>query len=447
MSKLTLGFIPIIRTTFDVPFAQEKTKQAQELLQQAGFNLITPYEQVTQLDEAVQTAQELQKHPIDLIIIFQATFADSTMVQAIAEQVPDVFLFLWGVPEPHTGERLRLNSLCGINLGAHALTRKKIPYAYLYVDPTEQGAIEKIQTYARAGKIKRTLQNTRLGRVGENPTGFETCIPNYDLMKTVFGTEIVQFELQDDIFEPMQSISGEQVQNTLTSLQKSVNGIDAEDTSSQGTIRTYLQLKQIATERAIDGFAVRCWPEFFTEAHCAACGAMSMTSNEMIPSSCEADINGTLTQLILQQLSQSPAFGTDIVSIDAEHDALVVWHCGLAPLEMADDNQMPEATLHSNRQLPLLMQFTLKPGTVTVARISEATGEYRLVIGKADVVRAPMHFSGTSGLLHFEQSAQGILDTIMHEGLEHHISLTYGDYVAELEALAQMLNIPTLILK
>ena len=61
-----------------------------------------------------------------------------------------------------------------------------------------------------------------------------------------------------------------------------------------------------------------------------------MLSDEQIPCSCEADINGTITQLILQWLSGQPAFGSDLVSMDFDEDLTVLWHCGLAPLSMAD---------------------------------------------------------------------------------------------------------------
>jgi L-fucose isomerase-like protein len=121
-----------------------------------------------------------------------------------------------------------------------------------------------------------------------------------------------------------------------------------------------------------------------------------------------------------------------------------VWHCGLAPLSMADPDGVPGVTIHSNRKLPLLMQFPLKPGRVTVARLSEATGSYRLVIGSGEMLRAPMRFSGTSGLLRFDGRAGDVLDTIMMEGLEHHISITYGDHVPALQVLARMLNVPVL---
>jgi L-fucose isomerase-like protein len=169
-----------------------------------------------------------------------------------------------------------------------------------------------------------------------------------------------------------------------------------------------------------------------------------MMTDAGVPCSCEADVNGTITQMALQSLSGEAVFGADVVAVDDEHDALVLWHCGLAPLSMADPEVRPTAALHSNRKKPLLMEFPLKPGRVTVARLSEATGEYRLVIGSGEMVRAPKRFSGTSGVLKFDRPAEAVLDWILSEGLEHHISLTYGDHTTALLTLAKMLELPVL---
>ena len=206
----------------------------------------------------------------------------------------------------------------------------------------------------------------------------------------------------------------------------------------------YLPVTSRVCELAMDcsALAVRCWPEFFTELGCAACGAMSMLSNESIPCSCEADVNGTVTQLILQWLSGKPAFGTDFVSADEAADQGVFWHCGLAPLDMADPEFPARGTLHSNRRLPLLMEFPLKPGTVTVSRLSQASGEYQLLVGNAEMLSAPPSFSGTSGVVRFERPIGEVLDTILSEGLEHHVSLTYGNHVDSLLALARRLDLP-----
>jgi len=416
---------------------------ARATLEEAGFTLIGPDALVTSVEAAQEAAVMLQATPPDLLLIFQATFADSTMVLSLAEAV-DAPLLMWAVPEARTGGRLRLNSLCGINLGAHALKRRGLRYAYVYTAPDDPGALDKVRPLADAGRVRRLLRQARIGRVGEHPEGFDSCKPDPQALKARFGLDIVQLQVTE-IFNAVKTVPPASIDAVLDNLKESLVGLEALDpVALRRTLGTYLALRRYAEQQELHGLAVRCWPEFFTELGCAACGAMSMLSNEQIPTGCEADINGTITQLILQWLSGEPAFGTDMVSFEIENDLAVIWHCGLAPLAMADPEFKARGTIHSNRQLPLLMEFPLKPGRVTIARLSEAPGEghYQLVVGSGEMVRAPLSFSGTSGVLRFDGGAQAALDTIMEEGLEHHISLTYGDHVPALLALAEMLDLP-----
>jgi L-fucose isomerase-like protein len=113
---------------------------------------------------------------------------------------------------------------------------------------------------------------------------------------------------------------------------------------------------------------------------------------------------------------------------------------------MADPAVLPTGTIHSNRKLPLLLQFPLKPGRVTVARLSENGSGFRLVVGGGEMLSAPPSFSGTSGVLRFDRPVREVLDTIMGEGVEHHLALTYGDHVSGLLALVKLLDLPVLAL-
>jgi L-fucose isomerase-like protein len=64
------------------------------------------------------------------------------------------------------------------------------------------------------------------------------------------------------------------------------------------------------------------------------------------------------------------------------------------------------------------------------------------VIAGGEMLSAPMSFTGTSGVLRFDRPADDVMDSIMQKGLEHHISLTYGDHQVELEQIANWLDIP-----
>ncbi|GAB4575608.1 MAG: L-fucose/L-arabinose isomerase family protein [Anaerolineae bacterium] len=439
----TLGFVPIARTTFDIPLAEQVTAQARLLLSEAGYNLVQPDGLVTSMEAAQEAVAMLAGSPLDGLVVFQATFADSTMVMALAERVRAPLL-LWAVPEARTGGRLRLNSFCGINLGGHALKRAGKRYLYAYAAPDDARVLQKVGQLARVGSVMRQLRGLQIGRVGENPDGFDSCLVNWDALRERFGVQVEQLDLPA-VFEAVRRVDPAQVETVAAAVGQRVAGLETLDqTAVRGTLATYVALRDLAGEHTFGGLAVRCWPQFFTELGCAACGALSLLNDEMLPAACETDVNGTITQLILQWLSGEPAFGTDMVSFDQELDAAVLWHCGKAPLSMCDPEFQPRGTIHSNRKLPLLLEFPLKPGRVTLARLSEASGDFRLVVGGGEMLRADPSFSGTSGLIRFDRPVDDVLDTIMGEGLEHHVALTYGDYVDELLTLAEWLDVPVL---
>jgi len=65
-----------------------------------------------------------------------------------------------------------------------------------------------------------------------------------------------------------------------------------------------------------------------------------------VPCACEADVYGAMTQLLLQEAADASVFLVDLVDIDANDNSAVVWHCGQAPMSMADNHPQPTATVY-----------------------------------------------------------------------------------------------------
>lgn len=448
-----IAFAALARPTFDVPLAQEMTQKAIEQLQKAGFDLLLADSLIADLNGAQAYLSKLDGQAVDLLLVFQATFADSTLVTSLVEgcatngSTPPVFL--WAVPEAPTGGRLRLNSLCGINLAGHALSQRSQNYEYAYALPGDPAVLAQVKALAGAGMLRRRFAQARLGVVGEHPAGMDSCHLDDAQLGQTLGIQVQRLPLEQ-VFFMARATPPEQVAAARQMLDKRLDNLaELDQKPLNGTLSVYQTLRALAEQENLSGLAVRCWPEFFTDLGCSACGAMSMLSDGLgqhnpIPCSCEADANGTVTQLMLHWLAGEPSFGTDIVAMDFDQDFISLWHCGLAPLSMANPKYQPRGTIHSNRKVPLVMEFPLKPGVVTIARLNRHQGQLRLALGRGEMLDAPAPFSGTSGLLRLEMPARQFFDVLMQEGLEHHVSLVYGDYLAELQAFARLASLPVL---
>lgn len=452
-SALRVACVAIARPTFDVPLAQAVADAVIAHLEGAGLEVVgTRARLIMDAAGASEAAAALAAQPFDLLLLLQATFADSTMAVELARvahalQLP---ILLWAVPEARDGGRLRLNSLCGINLAGHALTLNKLHFDFLLEEAHSHAALSEILTQARAGRARRILAGAAIGLVGQHPDGFETCQYDAADLKKLLGVSIVELPLADVLQAAAHADDAARRPFLQQVAALTPNLADMDAAAVRGTAGVHAALRAAADAHALSGMAVRCWPEFFTELGCAACGAMSVLSEEGCPASCEADVNGTVTLVLLRALTAAPPFIADLVSIDAESDTGVLWHCGLAPASMADTAQGPiRATVHSNRKLPLLFEFALKPGRVTLARLHRTTLEggvqgYTLVVGGGYMVQAPRSFGGTSGVIHFDSPARVVFGRMMHAGLEHHLCLTYGDCRAELRAFAALVGLPLL---
>ena len=440
-THLKIAVLPLARPTFDVPFAEETCRNAWDLLEQLPAEWTGTRDLLFDAGAVEARLKEMVEDPPDLLLVLQLTFTDATMTVKLAETLDAPMLF-WSFPEERSGGRLRLNSLCGINLASHALGKSGIRCDYLHIHPQDERALTELQARISAHHARKNLSSTRLAVLGQHPDGFHTCAYDAQELKKMAGVTVDQLEL-NDLFEEANQVSPSQVEALQQELKQKIDGLENVEQEPLGkSLRILSTLKKKAKSEGYHGFSIRCWPEFFTDYGCAACGAMGMLNTEGIAAGCEADVYGTLSTLILNWVGEEPAFIADLVDIDADQNTGVFWHCGLAPLSMADPDSKVEAGIHSNRKKPLVNEFPLKPGRVTLFRLSQSQNRNRMIIGGGTMVQAPKSFSGTSGVIRFDKPASEVLDTVMKEGLEHHYGIAYGDLRLPLNMLAQQLDLP-----
>ena len=94
--------------------------------------------------------------------------------------------------------------------------------------------------------------------------------------------------------------------------------------------------------------------------------------------------------------------------------------------------------------MPLLGQFTLKPGRITIARVTQTGDGLALVLGGGEVIRAPMSFTGTSAVVRFDGGIAAARNCLIDAALEHHVAIVYGEHRPLLETWAAAKGLPVL---
>lgn len=457
------GVVAVGRPTFDVAEARRVTAAAFDAIAATGWDVTGIPEPALDADGVAEATDALGA--VDLLVVVQATFTDSTLPVGAAATVPGVPVLLWGIPEARTGQRLKLNSLCGINLAAFALARLGRDYRWLYRFPEDAAIAEALRRAAEpvtgpdaavatpsdadreaAARLADLLSSTRIGLVGTHPTGFEPCGFEISELDAVGSPAVEGVEL-DLLFETGRAAADDRIRDDVASFADRLDGLeDLDPAGVEATTRIHAGLADLISGRGWAGVATRCWPECFTEFGGAACAGQARLGDDRTPGTCEADVFGTLTAIVLQEAADAPVLVADLVDVDPDDGTAAFWHCGIAPLGMAHPDDRPEAQVHPNRGLPLLNQFRLKPGVVTIARLSRSRGRMRITVGRGEVLDRPRPYWGTSGVVRPEGSAADLLDVVMAEGLEHHYGLVHGDVVGQVVALADRLGLDVVAL-
>ena len=455
-----IGCLSLARETFDIEFAKKKLVKTKKILKKLNKNISFFDDLITNDKIGEDAVNFFNKINCSRFIVIQSTFTDAKFISSFVKKFKKPILFV-SFKERRTGGRLRLNSLCGINLGLHALIKNKFYSNFIIHSNNEEAFIKEVLKFIKnknffkkinyfkklpnSKKIQKKsieFKQPKIGIIGERPEGFDTCDFNGKELKTKFNAKLANinleklFDISSNIEKKTINLTKKNISNNL----KNINQLNQKELNK--SISLFHGLEKLHEKQKIDAFAVRCWPEMFTEYGCASCGPMAMMNEKKISAACEADVLGSLSCNILNQLNNKPALLVDIVDVDEKDNTTVFWHCGLAPLSMAEKNT-PSATVHSNRRKPLLHNFAFKAGEITIFRVSKSENKLKFILMRGKVLRRKNSFSGTSGVISLGPNTFKKIKNLFLSGLEHHVSFTYGDVIEDIKSLGKQLRIPT----
>ena len=471
MNASTVKVIAVARPTFDIEAAHERVNAASSVLNDVFADVAMSaggppeYASSTAEVDAILDAADLDCGGPALTIVLQATFCDASMIARIADRTTAP-LVVWSFPEPRTGGRLRLNSLCGANLAAFALRRRGTAVQFVHVDPESDDARERVRAALRsttgpggagwpsvptdwtidgmaaARRVAERLGGSHIGVVGTRPDGFEPC--DYDATEVARLTGVVVDAVTlESLFDAADRTTDRELAGVGARVERALD-VTAEATTSglAESLRLYGGLKSLVDEHGWSALATRCWPECMAEYGGAVCAPQAMLAEAGVPATCEADLYGAITAVILAELSDSGPFIADLVDADRTDNTSTMWHCGVASLDLAEPGAPRQGVIHPNRGRALLHQFALKSGRVTIARLSQAGNRTSMVIGSGEMLRRRRAFTGTCGVLHWDLPLNDVLDTVFSFGTEHHYGIAYGEHRDALVALAALWDIP-----
>ncbi len=460
----TVALVALARPTFDLAVAQANFDSARKLLIELGAEVVGP----ANLIMTPEDVAAVKMPPADLHILLMATFSDASPAVELLAKVRGPVLG-WSMREPGAvGERLKLNSMCGVNLAAHALMNEGQSIRHIHGD-VDEPAVKKAVSEALIGNLPSAdtprlvsgelattaqaeialawLKGKRIGAVGEAPTGFTPCLYNVEQIKSIFGIDVHKITIEDAFakISEVEDDARELAYASALSAQPSLSSVNVKEAKKVYGVE--VALDSWRKDELLDAIAIRCWPEFPTEMGACICSSLGRLADRGTVTTCERDVLGAVTMLVCESLGSDENYLVDIVDLDASKNLLRLWHCGSAATKLAESPKNATQTTHCNRKLGVAGNFPLKAGPVTMFRIdrdvdpSNCTG-LRMVVSRGESISAPNRFQGNTATVITNPDAAALVNGIVTGGYPHHLVISWIDVRPGIRQLAKMLGIP-----
>ena len=432
------------RGFFPVELCKDGREAILKVLREEGHNAVmlspddSPYGSVETYEQSKKCAELFKKHAaeIDGILVTLPNFGEERGVaDAIRLANLNVPVLIQATPDDPKQLDLahRRDSFCGKMSSCNNLMQYGVKYSLTTlhtVDPLSASFRQDLKKFAGVCRVVNGLRKARFGQIGARPAAFITVRYSEKLLERA-GIAVESVDLSD-IFGQIGKLRDNDpaVAAKLADIKGYIKTVGI---SSEGLLKMAklgVALDTFIADHELVGTAVQCWTameEFFGVVPCAV---MSMLSNSLKPSACEADITGLIGMYAMALASGQPSALLDWNNnFGDDPNKGIVFHCSNLPQvffggEAAMDYQAIIAGTVGKENTYGTVTGQIKPGHMTYCRVAtdDYSGKMKAYFGECDITNDNVNSFGGYGVVQIP-NMQGLLQHICRNGFEHHVAL------------------------
>jgi L-fucose isomerase-like protein len=444
--KMTFGLIIGNRGFFPEHLAKTGRDEMMRAVEKAGMDCVvlgpdqSKHGAVETHEDAKHCAALFQQNRerLDGVIVSLPNFGDE---RAIADTLRlarlNVPVLVQATPDTPAKMSIasRRDSFCGKMSACNNLRQYGIPYSLTRlhtVSPDSEGFQADLAWFAAVSRIANGLRNLRVGSIGARPAAFNTVRYSEKLLEAQ-GISVETVDLSEILGRIARLKDTEpSVETKLDEIRKYV---------STGGVPESALIKMAKLGAVIDGWmksadvkvsAVQCWTAMEEYFGVVPCTIMSMMSDNLIPSACEADVCGTISMHALRLGSETPSALLDWNNnYGDDPNKAVCFHCSNLPKHFFQDvrmdfQQIIAGTVGKENTFGTCVG-RVKAGAMSFARFStdDAAGLMRGYVGEGVFTDDPLNTFGGAGVVEIP-GLQNLLRYICENGFEHHVAANFS---------------------
>ncbi|MEV0404105.1 L-fucose/L-arabinose isomerase family protein [Actinoallomurus sp. NPDC050550] len=409
---------------------------------------------ISDAQEGAAAAERLRAAGCDIIVGFLTTYMTATMLVPIAQRSGAPVLLINLQPTESmdhatfdTGQWLAYCGACPLPEMANAFQRCGIPFRSVSGYVEDERAWAKIGRWVRAAGVRAALRRGRHGLMGHLYPGMLDVSTDLTLVPANFGghMEVLEFDDLRVRVEKVTDAEAEAKKKEAAEIFELADSVNDEDFSWAARVAAGLdrlvedfELDSLAYyHRGLDG-------EIHERLGAGMILGSSLLTARGVPAAGEYELRTSLAMLIMDRLGAGGSF-TELQALDFQRGHVEMGHDGPAHLAISDSKPLLRGlgVYHGKRGWGVSVEFDVKHGPVTAFGIRQGRdGRFAFVASEGEVVDGPLlQIGNTTSRVDFGCDPGDWTDAWSATGISHHWALGTGHRIADLRALADLLEV------
>ncbi|WP_084423311.1 L-fucose/L-arabinose isomerase family protein [Cohnella thermotolerans] len=439
-------------------------------------------------DEGRAAGEWFNRHNVDLIFCHSATYSTSSTVLPVHQicKAPVVVLNLQpaariNYDKTYTGEWLAHCGACPVPEISNAFNRSGIPFrvvngllgleqtpAISLADeqtsgrPEAKRAWKEIAEWVQAAGVKRTLQHSRFGFLGNTYSGMLDMYSDFTMLQAQTGIHVEVLEMCD-LDKLLSEVTEADVQRKLEETRAMFEISEDSPTDPIAKKPTPEQLEwscrvALAQEKMVRAYNLDSLTYYYHGAPGNAYEKLqsgfilghSLLTAKGIPCSGEGDLKTALAMKICDLLGKGGSF-TEIVVVDYENGTILLGHDGPFHIQIADRKPVLRGmgVYHGKAGTGISVEAKVKTGPVTTLNVTQTVdGKLKLIVSEGESIDGPiMKIGNTMTPVRFHTDPDSYMERWFAEAPTHHCAISVGHNASLYRKVGELLGIEVVVLQ
>jgi L-arabinose isomerase len=437
---------------------------------------------------SARTAGEwLNAKNVDIIFCHSATYVTSSSVLPVHQicKAPVVILNLqptarMNYEKTTTGEWLAHCGACPVPEFSNAFNRAGIKYkivnGLLGLDKTPKisatdentagkkealRAWKEISEWARAATVKRTLQHSRFGFLGNNYSGMLDMYSDFTMAQAQMGIHVEIIEMCD-LDRNLRAVTPAEIKAKMDQVREffQISGDSPSDPIARKPSEEQLEWSckvAAAQERMVKEYDLDALAYYYhgsdgndyEKLQGGFIVGHSLLTAAGIPCSGEGDLKTALAMKICDILGTGGSF-SEIVAVDYDEETIILGHDGPFHILISDGKPILRGMgiYHGKKGSGVSVEANVKAGPVTTLGVTQTgDGKMKMIISEGEAIKAPILMIGnTQTHIKFSSHPDEYMDRWFAQGPTHHCAMSVGHNASLLEKTADLLGVNKVVI-